>query len=82
MNINELKDKINLLQNKKFEYLSKITNIENEIKKSKREIAKTCLKENNNTHLWITETEDGPYGERFTFCEKCKIDYYGGHFHD
>ena len=51
------------------------------MEETKKQIAKLCLKENNNDHTWTTEREDGPYGERFTFCEKCGIDYYGGQFH-
>ena len=81
MNISELKEKINLLRNKKFEYLSKVQNIEKQMEETKKQIAKLCLKENNNDHKWTTERDDGPYGERFTFCEKCGIDYYDGQFH-
>ena len=43
-------------------------------------ISKQCKKDNN-SHKWITEREEGPYGERFTFCSECGINYYGDYFH-
>lgn len=70
-------DKLILEKNKYIEY---IQIIDQKIKSNKFKIVKLC-KINNNGHIWTTEIEEGPYGERFTFCEKCRIDYYGDYFH-
>lgn len=68
-----IKDKTN--------YLTMVKNIEKEIENKEREISRIC-KSVNNGHKWITERESGLYGENFTFCQQCKIDYYGGYFHN
>ena len=68
------------LLSEKSNYLDIIKQIEKEILEKEKQIANTCKIENGG-HKWISEREDGPYGERYTFCERCKIDYYGGYMH-
>ena len=36
---------------------------------------KKCI-EKNGEHEWISEREEGLYGERFTFCKYCRVDIY------
>ena len=60
--------------------LQRIFFYKKEIKNTKYKISKICLDENKE-HDWITERDEGPYGERFTYCKKCKIDIHGDYFH-
>mgnify|MGYP001404587841 CR=1 FL=1 len=69
-NLEEFNDSLNKL---KYEFISKVHKIEKMTKKVNILIAKNCEKEG---HKWITEREEGPYGERFTYCEKCRCDSY------
>ena len=78
--IEDLKNQQNLLIQQKYEYVEKIKEIEKNIKQKGYEIANTC-KNKDDGHKWISEREEGPYGERFTYCEKCRVDYYGNYFH-
>ena len=71
----------NKLMNDKINYLRIVKTIEKEIENKEIEISRIC-KSVNNGHDWITERESGPYGESFTFCKQCKIDYYGRYFHN
>lgn len=64
----------------KSKYQVIIKKIEKEILEKEMQIVNVC-KKNNNGHKWISESEDGPYGEKYTFCERCRIDYYGGYMH-
>ena len=57
----------NSLINEKYELLEKLKTIENKIKECDDYIGKQC------NHEWITEREDGIYGDRFTVCKLCKI---------
>lgn len=79
--IEVLNEEKNKLMNDKINYLRMIKTIEKEIENKEIEISRIC-KSVNNGHEWVTERESGPYGESFTFCKKCKIDYYGGYFHN
>ena len=79
--INNLRQQRSSLIEKKYEYSKKIKEIETSIKEKSYEIANIC-KKNNNGHIWISEREDCLYGERYTFCKICEIDYYGGYFHN
>ena len=65
----------------KYDYIKKLDLIDKNIINKKYEIANMCKKINNG-HIWITERDEGPYGERFTYCKICNIDYNGDFFHD
>ena len=60
---------------KKYDYLKKIQFCEKEIEKLNNLIVQNC------DHEWITERESGQYGERWTFCKKCRIDKYDNYIH-
>ena len=76
----DLENKLKKLYNEKYECELNMKLIEKEIKNTKYNISKVCL-DKNKGHDWVSEREEGPYGERFTYCSKCRIDYYGDHFH-
>ena len=80
MNNDDLNNKIKKLLNEKYECELRIKLLDKEVIKTKYEISKKCLIINKK-HKWITEIEEGPYGERFTYCEMCKINYYNDYFH-
>lgn len=69
--INNLKDQIITLQNDKKNLQHKIENIDHELNKKIIEVSKLC-----NNHKWKIEREDGIYGEKYVYCEKCGIDCY------
>lgn len=79
-NMDKLLNEKNNLITKKYKFIQYVKDIENQIKEQEFKIAKFCSNTNNG-HKWITEREDGPYGERFTYCERCRVDYYGNYFH-
>ena len=54
--------------------------VKKEIVDNNFDISKQCKKDNNG-HNWVNEREEGLYGERYTFCSECGIDYYGDYFH-
>lgn len=72
---NNLTKKRELLIKKQIETEKILQNIKQQILNTNYEISNKCI------HKWITEREDGPYGERFTFCEKCRISNYGDYHH-
>ena len=65
------------LVNLKHQYLKKIELINFQIEENNKIIVERC---NNKGHEWITEREPGMYGENFTFCNNCKVDYYDSSF--
>tara|TARA_X000000950_G_scaffold265505_1_gene339858 strand:+ start:460 stop:714 length:255 start_codon:yes stop_codon:yes gene_type:complete len=79
-NESQLIDENNQLLAEKEKYIQYIRTIDKKIQDNKYKIVEQC-KIKNNGHKWISEREEGPYGERFTFCERCKISYYGDYFH-
>jgi len=64
----------NTLFNKKIKLNQLIESINQEILQTTILIGKECMKKNNG-HKWITERENCMYGELFTYCEYCNIDY-------
>ena len=80
MDYDNLHNKIKKLYNEKQECKLKIKLLDREVIKTQYKLSDLCLK-NNGKHEWVTEIEDGPYGERFTYCKKCKIDIRGDYFH-
>ena len=64
-----------ILNIKKIKYTQLIKDIEDEILQTNVLIAKKC-EEKNDGHLWIRERESCMYGETFTYCKHCNIDYY------
>lgn len=80
-------DKFKLLTEKKeLLYLHK-KNLESQLKKTENDIQYNLMQISmecsrvNNGHIWITEREEGPYGERFTYCKVCKINNYLDYHH-
>lgn len=78
----DLKDykELDLYSYKKFLH-QKLYDFENAVKKKKEElkevnilIAKKCKETTG--HKWVSEREPWMYGERFTYCEHCRTDYY------
>ena len=76
----ELLNKKKELIKEKYDLIKKLKLKEEEIKNNKNDMAKLCKKINNG-HKWITVRENGPYGEKFTYCKICKIDLYQNSFH-
>ena len=66
----ELADRIkNLYKAKRF-HETEIKKIENRIIETQKKIVKSC------DHEWVTEREDGQYGELYTTCKKCGCNRY------
>lgn len=61
----------NLIQEKK-DYLDKINSLNKQIEEIKYTKYDICSKKGHNL---ITEREQGPYGERFTYCTICNLEY-------
>ena len=78
--LEKLNNERNQLLSDKNTYIKMIEQIEKNILNKGIEISRECSKQNNG-HQWTSEREEGPYGERFTYCQKCKVDYYGNYFH-
>ena len=57
----------------------KLSMIDAKLKESNILISKKCEKING-SHEWISEREEGIYGERFTFCKHCRVDIYDRHY--
>lgn len=70
----DLEDHKSQLYKLKAQYERKCKEIEELITLTNSYIAKKCEEENGG-HKWITEREDCMYGERFTFCKDCRVDY-------
>ena len=68
-----IEKKIRELYNLKKIYNEKIKNIEYEIDDLINQKYINCEIKNNG-HKWITEREEGPYGERFTYCKLCNCE--------
>lgn len=68
--IKELKQQRELCQQKIYEYEDKINETKNIIKQIDLHIRNKCPK-----HNWVTEREEGMYGEKFTYCTICGSDY-------
>lgn len=73
--MNVLQKKRELLIKKQIETEKILQQIKQNILNTNYEISTKC------NHNWITEREDGPYGERYTYCNHCKINSYGDYFH-
>jgi len=63
------------LIDKKYEYQMKIKRMDQLINETNNLIAKKC-KKNNKEHKWVTEREPCMYGEKYTYCQNCKVDLY------
>lgn len=70
------------LQKKREELIKKQYETERILQNLKQDILDINYKISNNCqHKWVTEVEEGPYGGRFKYCEKCRISNYGDYFH-
>ena len=66
--------KLSLYEQKRY-LQDKISIINSKLKEANTLISKKCEKING-SHEWISEREEGMYGERFTFCKHCRVDIY------
>ena len=73
-NYEDLEKLIGSLINLKYEYERKRKKADYEILRVSRLIAKRC--DENGGHEWVTERENCLYGERYTYCKKCRCDVY------
>ena len=67
------------LQSKMYEYEEKAKKTKGEIKEINKLIAKKCKETKG--HKWVSEREPYMYGERFTYCEYCRADYYDNSYY-
>lgn len=68
--IEELQNRIKNMYQVKCFHQSEIKKIENLIEETQKKIVQSC------NHEWVTEREDGQYGELYTTCKKCGLDRY------
>ena len=62
--------RIQLLEQTKSEYEQKIRDIHIEVQDEKNRLYIECSTMHGG-HELVTEREQGPYGERFTYCKRC-----------
>ncbi len=62
--------RIQLLEQTKSEYEQKIRDIHIEVQDEKNRLYVGCSTMHGR-HELVTEREQGPYGERFTYCKRC-----------
>lgn len=62
--------RIRLLEQTKYEYQQKIRDICIEVQDEKNRLYIEC-KTIHGGHELVTEREEGPYGEKFTYCKRC-----------
>ena len=72
--LNSYDEKVNNLKKIKYEYIDKIKELEAEIEKIICEKYKECKEINNGQHIWVSEREEGPYGEIFHYCKYCNYE--------
>jgi len=70
LSITQYEDQIKELIREKHEYIQKIDKLQDSIRLLKEKKSLFCRSIGG--HEWVTEREDGLYGETFTYCEKCK----------
>lgn len=63
-------DKLNDLYDKKYKLLDELKEIEEKINVLEKQRISKC------NHKWVTEKEVGIYGDKFTYCEICRINRY------
>lgn len=68
--IDQYEIQINNLINEKYEYIKHIDFLQYSIKELQKKKQLFCY--STGGHKWVTEKENGIYGEIFTYCEKCK----------
>lgn len=79
-NMNNIKEKKIQLLKLKENYFNLIKEIDIQIKEKDLELSRECIRVNKE-HVWVSEREGGIYGEKYTFCKECRIDYYRNSFH-
>ena len=62
------------LKNQKKVLRKQLEIINDKIYQYRRQLITNC-RNSKTGHIWKTEREDGPYGEKFTWCSQCKCDY-------
>ena len=70
--ITQYEGQIKELIKEKREYIQKIDNLQHSIRVLEEKKSFFC--HGMGGHKWVTEREDGIYGESFTYCEICKKD--------
>lgn len=63
-------DKLDELYDKKYKLLDELKEIEEKINVLEKQRISKC------NHKWVTEKEVGIYGDKFTYCEICRINRY------
>tara|TARA_B100000161_G_C33360569_1_gene328746 strand:+ start:245 stop:454 length:210 start_codon:yes stop_codon:yes gene_type:complete len=63
----EMDNEIDKLYREKYDMINKLKKIEEKIKVLEKERIASC------NHKWVTEREQGIYGNKFTYCEHCKV---------
>lgn len=78
LNLDLDKLKSTLYQQKKY-HENQISIINSKLIETNLLISKKC-KKINGSHKWITEREEGIYGEKFRYCKNCRVDIYDNNF--
>ena len=55
------------------EYYRRIKELDAKIKFAEEQVYEECLKEHGG-HVWVSEREAGPYGQRYRYCKHCRIE--------
>ena len=66
--MDKLNNDIGELYKKKYDLIKELKIIEEKINILEKERISKC------DHKWVTEREPGVYGEKYTYCEHCKVD--------
>lgn len=69
--IKQYNEDIQQLQKEKDEYMKMIKNIDSNIVRLTKSKHLFCY--STGGHDWITESEDGPYGDTYRYCSKCNM---------
>ena len=67
------------LHQKLYDFNYSVVKKKEEIKEVNMLIVKKCKETTG--HKWVSEREPWMYGERFTYCEHCRVDYYDSYMH-
>ena len=76
IDLDEYKSSLYILKSK---HENEISIIKYKLKKTNVMISEKC-KKINGSHDWISEREDGMYGEIFSHCKHCRVDRYNNEY--
>ena len=63
-----LDEKMNELYKFRHELMDKLEIVNKNISLLEKDKVKNC------EHIWVVDREDCAYGERYTYCSKCRVD--------